>query len=51
MKRLATQCELLRTLENPQWAFQVAMIDTVGLSDIIWILLGMGSAYIMLALD
>lgn len=51
LKRLATQCELLRTLENPQWAFQVAMIDTVGLFDIIWILLGMGSAYIMLALD
>jgi hypothetical protein len=48
---LAHQCELLRMLENPRRAFQWALIDTVGLFDIVWILLGMGLAYITLALD
>jgi len=51
LARLANQCELLRILENPQRTFTLALIDTVGLFDIVWILLGLGLAYIALALD
>jgi len=33
------------------WAMQIAFIDTIGLFDSLWILMGLGFTYIMLVFD
>ena len=48
---VANQCELQRILEKPDKAMQVAFLDTLGLFDALWILLGMGLSFGLLALD
>ena len=42
---------LQRLLEKPETAMKFAIMDTLGLFDALWILLGMGLAYMTLALD
>lgn len=48
---VASQCETARLLEKPDTAFKFAILSTLGLFDVVWILLGMGLAYISLCLD
>lgn len=45
------QANLQRLLEKPETAMKFAIMDTLGLFDALWILLGMGLAYLTLALD
>ncbi|MHC4288648.1 MAG: hypothetical protein ACYSSK_01070, partial [Planctomycetota bacterium] len=48
---IAIQANTQRLLEKPDTAFKFAILDTLGLFDALWILLGMGLAYSMLAMD
>jgi hypothetical protein len=48
---IACQCETDRLLSKPDTAFKFALLATLGLFDALWILLGMGLAYITLTLD
>jgi hypothetical protein len=48
---VANQCELLRKLEKPDEMMQFAFLKTLGLFDALWILLGMGLSFGLLALD
>jgi hypothetical protein len=48
---IGSQCETDRLLSKPETAFQFALLDTLGLFDALWILLGMGLAYISLSMD
>ena len=40
-----------RILQKPKEVMQIAFIDTIGLFDSLWILMGMGFAYLTLAFD
>jgi hypothetical protein len=51
LMRLAGQCNLQCLLEKPKEVMQLAFIDTIGLFDSLWILLGLGFTYIMLVFD
>lgn len=51
LNRIAGQCETDRLLSKPDTAFKFALLATLGLFDALWILLGMGLAYITLTLD
>ena len=51
MNFISEQANLQRLLEKPDTAFKFAILDTLGLFDALWILLGMGLAYSMLAMD
>ena len=42
---------MLRLLEKPKEVMQIAFFDTIGLFDSLWILMGMGFAYIMPVFD
>lgn len=48
---ISAQANLYRLLEKPDTAFKFALFDTLGLFDALWILLGMGLAYITVAMD
>jgi len=48
---ISGQANLQRLLEKPDTVFKFALFDTLGLFDSLWILLGMGLAYITLAMD
>lgn len=48
---IAGQANLYRLLEKPDTAFKFAILETLGLFDALWILVGMGLAYITLAMD
>lgn len=48
---ISVQANLQRLLEKPDTAFKFAILDTLGLFDALWILLGMGLAYLTLAMD
>ena len=49
--RLRDQCRMQRILKKPKESMQLAFIDTIGLLDSLWILMGMGFAYLMLVFD
>ncbi len=51
LMRLAGQCNLQRLLEKPKEVMQIAFLDTIGLFDSLWILMGLGFTYIMLVFD
>ena len=51
LTRLAGQCKMQRILQKPKEVMQLAFIDTIGLLDSLWILMGMGFAYLTLAFD
>jgi predicted Zn finger-like uncharacterized protein len=51
ISQLMMQTKLLRILENPKKTFIFAMIMTVGLLDMTWILIGLTSAYITASLE
>ncbi len=51
LMRLKGQCRMLRILEKPKESMQLAFIDTIGLLDSLWILMGLGFAYLTLAFD
>jgi hypothetical protein len=48
---ISGQANLYRLLEKPDTAFKFAILDTLGIFDALWILLGMGLAYLTLAMD
>ncbi|MHC4386284.1 MAG: zinc ribbon domain-containing protein [Planctomycetota bacterium] len=48
---ISGQANLQRVLEKPDTALKFAFLDTLGIFDALWVLLGMGLAYISLAMD
>lgn len=48
---IATQAEIYRKLQTPDSAYQFAFLSILGLFDVLWILLGLGLAYVAAVLD
>ena len=51
LMRLAHQCKRLRILGKSKEVMTLAFLDTIGLLDSLWILMGMGFTYFTLAFD
>lgn len=51
LMRLANQCKMQRILKKEKEVIQLAFIDTIGLFDSLWILMGLGFTYFTLAFD
>ena len=51
LMRIAGQCKMQRILKKPKEVMQLAFLDTIGLFDSLWILMGMGFTYLTLAFD
>jgi len=51
LARLTEQCKLQRIMENPRSAFKFALANTMGLFDLIWILMGLALGYFALVFD
>ncbi len=51
LMRLRDQCRMQRILQKPKESMQFAFINTIGLLDSLWILMGLGFTYFTLAFD
>jgi hypothetical protein len=51
INRLGGQVEMQRILEKPETMMRVAVIETIGVLDLIWVLGGLGLAYLILVAD
>jgi hypothetical protein len=51
VSQMTVQTKLLKILENPKKTFIFAMIMTVGLLDLAWIMIGLTGAYITASLE
>ena len=49
--RLAQQADIQRLLEDPKLTWHAALLNTLGLLDLVWIMLGLGLGYIMASYD
>jgi hypothetical protein len=51
LMKLAGQCKIQRIMADPQQAFHFALLMTLGLLDVAWLLAGLCGAYVLAAFD
>ncbi len=51
LNRMMQQCETLRILEDTEKVFQYALMRGLGVFDLVWILVGIGLAFVTLSYD
>jgi len=51
LQRLAGQVEQQRLLEDPDKLKKVAILSTLGVLDLVWVMGGLGLAYIIMVTD
>jgi hypothetical protein len=51
LSKLIAQCKLQQILEDPQKAFHFALLSTLSLLEVVWLLAGLCGAYVLAAFD
>ena len=51
LNRLAQQCEIKRIFQDTEKAFKYALLMSIGLLDLVWIMLGTGLGFVILVFD